>query len=85
MPDASVHARLAHLDFLKGVRSWKIWLGLGIQDGASWGLLIAGASQDLVNGIWGPLVGTVTAMFLLIYSLSTIGDALRDVLDPRVG
>ena len=60
------------------------YLGLGIQDGASWGLLIAGASQDLVNGIWGPLVGTVTAMFLLIYSLSAIGDALRDVLDPRV-
>jgi len=35
------------------------------------------------QGIWGPLVGTVTAMFLLIYSLSSIGDALRDVLDPR--
>jgi len=60
------------------------YLGLGIQDGASWGLLITGASQDLTNDIWGPLVGTVTAMFLLIYSLSAIGDALRDVLDPRV-
>ena len=32
----------------------------------------------------GPLAGAVTAMFLLIYSLSAIGDALRDVLDPRV-
>jgi ABC-type dipeptide/oligopeptide/nickel transport system permease subunit len=61
------------------------YLGLGIQDGASWGLLIAGASQDLTNDIWGPLAGSVTAMFLLIYSLSAIGDALRDVLDPRVG
>ena len=60
------------------------YLGLGIQDGASWGLLITGASQDLTNEIWGPLAGTVTAMFLLIYSLSAIGDALRDVLDPRV-
>ena len=60
------------------------YLGLGIQDGASWGLLIAGATQDLGNDIWGPLAGTVTAMFLLIYSLSAIGDALRDVLDPRV-
>ncbi len=59
------------------------YLGLGIQDGASWGLLIAGASQDLTNEIWAPLAGTVAAMFLLIYSLSTIGDALRDVLDPR--
>ncbi len=60
------------------------YLGLGVQDGASWGLLIAGASQDLTNEIWGPLAGTVTAMFLLIYSLSAIGDALRDVLDPRL-
>ena len=60
------------------------YLGLGIQDGASWGLLIAAASQDLINGIWAPLAGTVVAMFLMIYALSTIGDALRDVLDPRV-
>lgn len=61
------------------------YLGLGVQDGASWGLLISGASQELTNGIWWPLAGTVTAMFLLIYSLSVIGDALRDALDPRVG
>ena len=60
------------------------YLGLGVQEGASWGLLIAGASQDLTNEVWGPLVGTVVAMFLLIYALSAIGDALRDVLDPRV-
>ena len=60
------------------------YLGLGIQDGASWGLLISAASQDLVNGVWAPLAGTVAAMFLLVWSVSTIGDALRDVLDPRV-
>lgn len=61
------------------------YLGLGIQDGASWGLLIAGASQDLVNGIWWPLAGTVAAMFAMIYALSVVGDALRDALDPKVG
>lgn len=61
------------------------YLGLGIQDGASWGLLISGAAQDLTNGIWWPLAGTATAMFALIYSLSVLGDALRDALDPRVG
>ena len=59
------------------------YLGIGIQDGASWGLLISGASQDLTNDIWWPLAGTVTAMFGLIYSLSVVGDALRDALDPR--
>lgn len=61
------------------------YLGIGVQDGASWGLLISGASQDLTNDIWWPLAGTVTAMFVLIYSLSVIGDSLRDALDPRVG
>ena len=60
------------------------YLGLGVQDGASWGLLIAGASQDLANDIWAPLLGTVTAMFLLIYSLSVVADALRDALDPKL-
>ncbi len=59
------------------------YLGIGIQDGASWGLLISGASQDLTNDIWWPLAGTVTAMFGLIYSLSVVGDSLRDALDPR--
>ncbi len=61
------------------------YLGLGVQDGASWGLLISGAAQDLTNDIWWPLAGTVTAMFLLIYALSVLADALRDALDPRVG
>jgi ABC-type dipeptide/oligopeptide/nickel transport system permease subunit len=60
------------------------YLGLGVQDGASWGLLIAGAAQDLVNDIWWPLATAVIAMFGLIYSLSVIGDALRDAWDPRL-
>jgi peptide/nickel transport system permease protein len=60
------------------------FLGLGVQDGASWGLLIAGAGQELVNDIWWPLAGTMVAMFLFIYSLSVLGDALRDALDPKM-
>lgn len=75
----------ASLVLLGAVQSEVIltYLGLGIQDGASWGLLISGASQDLTNDIWWPLAGTVAAMFGLIYSLSVVGDALRDALDPR--
>lgn len=75
----------ASLVLLGAVKSEVIltYLGIGVQDGASWGLLISGASQDLTNDIWWPLAGTVTAMFGLIYSLSVVGDALRDALDPR--
>jgi len=77
----------ATLVLLAAVKSEVVltYLGLGVQEGASWGLLIAGSAQDLTNGIWAPLAGTVLAMFLLIYCLSVLGDALRDVLDPRVG
>jgi hypothetical protein len=42
------------------------------------------AAQDLVNNIWWPLATTVTAMFGLIYSVSVLGDALRDAWDPRL-
>jgi ABC-type dipeptide/oligopeptide/nickel transport system permease subunit len=74
------------LTLLGAVKSEVIltYLGIGIQDGASWGLLIAGAAQDLTNDIWWPLAGTVGAMFLLIYCLSVIADTLRDVLDPKL-
>lgn len=47
--------------------------------------MIAGASQDLTNDLWWPLADTVTAMFGLIHSLSIVGDALRDALDPKIG
>ena len=60
------------------------FLGVGIQDGASWGTMIDDAKGELVQGIWWPLAGTVLAMFFIIYSLNIVGDALRDALDPKL-
>jgi ABC-type dipeptide/oligopeptide/nickel transport system permease subunit len=59
------------------------YLGLGIQDGASWGLLIAGAAQDLVNDVWWPLAGAVLAMFGLTYSLSRLADEVQEAMNPH--
>jgi ABC-type dipeptide/oligopeptide/nickel transport system permease subunit len=59
------------------------YLGVGIQDGASWGTMVADAGGELVNGIWWPLFGVTVAMFLILYSLNIVGDALRDALDPK--
>ena len=39
------------------------FLGVGIQDGSSWGTMISDASGELVQGIWWPLAGVVCAMF----------------------
>ncbi len=58
--------------------------GLGIQEGTRWGLMITAAAQDLLNHDWWPLLSLVVAMFLMIYGLSLVGDALRDALGPRL-
>jgi ABC-type dipeptide/oligopeptide/nickel transport system permease subunit len=60
------------------------FLGVGIQDGASWGSMISDAAGELVQGKWWPLLGVVIAMFMIIYALNVVGDALRDALDPRL-
>ena len=60
------------------------YLGVGIQDGASWGAMITAAPGELTNGIWWSLAAVVLFMFLIIYSLNIIGDTLRDVLDPKL-
>jgi peptide/nickel transport system permease protein len=60
------------------------YLGVGVQDGASWGTMISDATGELVQGIWWPLAGVVLAMFFIIYALNVVGDALRDALDPKL-
>ena len=76
----------ASLTVLNAIKSEVIltFLGVGIQDGASWGTMVADATGELVNGIWWPLAGVATAMFAVIYALNVVGDALRDALDPKL-
>jgi len=76
----------ASLQVLSAIKSEVIltFLGVGIQDGASWGTMVADATGELVNGIWWPLAGVTLAMFALMYSLNVVGDALRDALDPKL-
>lgn len=76
----------ASLLVLSSIKSEVIltFLGVGIQDGASWGTMITDATGELVTGIWWPLAGVTTAMFVIIYALNVAGDALRDALDPKL-
>ena len=76
----------ASLTTLSAIKSEVIltFLGVGIQDGSSWGTMITDATGELVTGIWWPLVGVTSAMFLIVYALNVVGDALRDALDPKL-
>ncbi|HWP67555.1 MAG TPA: ABC transporter permease [Candidatus Limnocylindria bacterium] len=59
------------------------WLGLGI-DG-SWGQMIDQARDELSRDpaiVWN-LLAAASALFGLILAVNLVGDALRDVLDPR--
>ncbi len=76
----------ASLQVLNAIKSEVIltFLGVGIQDGASWGTMVSDATGELVNGIWWPLAGVTLAMFALMYALNVVGDSLRDALDPKL-
>jgi len=59
------------------------WLGLGIA--GSWGQMIDQARDELARD---PVIGwnlgaASTALFGLILAVNMLGDAIRDVLDPR--
>jgi peptide/nickel transport system permease protein len=59
------------------------WLGIGI-DG-SWGRMIDQARDELSRDpvIWWNLVSASVALFGLILAVNLLGDAVRDILDPR--
>lgn len=59
------------------------YLGIGI-DG-SWGQMIDQARDELSREpiIWWNLAGASVALFSLILSVNLVGDAVRDILDPR--
>ncbi len=59
------------------------YLGVGI-DG-SWGQMIDQARDELSRDpiIWWNLAAASTALFTLVLCVNLVGDAVRDVLDPR--
>ncbi|MDJ0656659.1 MAG: ABC transporter permease [Xanthomonadales bacterium] len=59
------------------------FLGLGIQDGVSWGLMIAESTSDLLAGHFSNFLVASISLFLLVMALNLLADAMQDALDPR--
>ena len=59
------------------------YLGVGVPQ--SWGTMIDQARDELARDpiVWWNLTGATTALFVLLLAINQVGDALRDVLDPR--
>lgn len=60
------------------------YLGMGIQNKPSWGIMISDAKTGLLRGIWWELFFATIAMFLLVLVFNILADALRDLLDPKL-
>lgn len=59
------------------------FLGLGVQDGVSWGLMLAESTQEVLAGHFGNFIAASGMLFLLLIGFNLLADALQDALDPR--
>lgn len=59
------------------------YLGIGVE--GSWGMMIDNASNELSRDpvIWWNIAAAGVALFGLILAVNFVGDAVRDILDPR--
>jgi peptide/nickel transport system permease protein len=67
-----------------GTEVFMSFLGIGVQDQPSWGLMINSARMRLWQGMWWEMTFVTLAVFLLVLAFNLLGDALRDALDPRL-
>lgn len=59
------------------------FLGLGVQDGVSWGLMISQSTNEVTAGFFNNFIAASLAMFILVMAFNFFSDALQDALDPR--
>ena len=75
----------ATIVFVGAIKSEVIlsFLGLGVTDGVSWGLMIAESTQEVQAGHFSNFVTASLFLFVLVYAFNMFSDALQDALDPK--
>ena len=59
------------------------FLGLGVQDGVSWGLMLAESTQEVLAGHFNNFIAASLMLFMLLLGFNLLADALQDAFDPR--
>jgi len=59
------------------------FLGLGVQDGVSWGLMLAESTQEVLAGHFNNFVASSLMLFILLLGFNLLTDAIQDAADPR--
>jgi peptide/nickel transport system permease protein len=97
LPDALILARhvlpncshillvQATLAFVAAIKTEVVlsFLGLGVQDGVSWGLMLAESTQEVLAGHFANFLSASVMLFALLMGFNLLADALQDAVDPR--
>lgn len=67
-----------------GTEVFMSFLGIGVENQPSWGLMINSARLRLWQGVWWEMTFVTIAIFLVVLAFNLLGDALRDALDARL-
>lgn len=75
----------ATISFVAAIKSEVIlsFLGLGVKDGMSWGLMISESTFEVLAGFFNNFIAASVLMFGLVMAFNLFSDALQDALDPR--
>lgn len=83
----TVHILLvqATIIFVSAIKTEVIlsFLGLGVTDGVSWGLMLAESSIEVLAGHFGNFLAASVALFALLMGFNLLTDALQDAFDHR--
>lgn len=73
------------LVFIGAIKSEVIlsFLGLGVQDQPSWGIMIDQSRAELATGFTWQIGAATGFMFVLVLAFNVFTDALQDALDPK--
>jgi len=75
----------ATIVFVGAIKSEVIlsFLGLGVKNGVSWGLMIAESTQEVQAGHFSNFITASVFLFVLVMAFNMFSDALQDALDPK--
>jgi peptide/nickel transport system permease protein len=83
----TIHLMLINFSllFIAAIKSEVIltFLGLGVKKGASWGIMISQATQEVINGFFWQIGSATAFMFVLVLAFNIVSDALQDAFDPK--
>ncbi len=59
------------------------FLGLGVQNGVSWGLMLAESTQEVLAGHFNNFLAASLMLFALLMGFNLLSDAIQDAFDPK--